>query len=630
MKAKISVPVPSRKNKFNLSCHHETTLNFGSILPAYNYYMAPGESIKVDVGVFSRVAPLVVPTFGDVRLNLRAFNVPFSKCWPYFNDYINGLPSPQADGSGFVYFSRCPSFTQKDFISVFVHGERDNSDPFCDLVGYETSDVDFIINQSIFDPSDISFEGYRFTYVGKCVIQILHSLGYKIPWTMDVSSSGAVNGDGIVYNALPLIAFCELFFEYFVPQQYRDSSPYREFRQQLHNISQSNCLLSQPMLGKLLQVFVLAYKQDYFTSVWVNPNSPVDGLISEPILNSFISPIDSSLALNHASSTQDIEEGVNSISTIESSEGVGINGSRSLDVITAWGMKLSERVQSWLTRHNLVGSDRLNLLLSDFGIKPTDKLGCVRYCGDSTLQMQIDPVFDTSSDGLGEFAGRATIVGGKNHFECTALEHSLFIIVATVEPVTSFVNGTDRLCLYSDKFDFFNGDFDGINMQAMPVQELHSYYQFDHRQANSNLRRKKLDFTQCFGFVPRYAERKYPRNRLTGDFMINRLKGSIEGFSLERRLVRESIPSNPLVGNETVQLLNGQTELTVSGVVKEYDVSQYNRIFADTTGFADPFITLFDFRVTLESPMKPFKDSYEMFEHTDNNIELDKNGAYSN
>ena len=64
-------------NKFDLSRTHLTTMDFGQILPLLSEETIPGDKFHIKGEYFSRLAPLVKPTYGKFGFKTVAGFVPY-------------------------------------------------------------------------------------------------------------------------------------------------------------------------------------------------------------------------------------------------------------------------------------------------------------------------------------------------------------------------------------------------------------------------------------------------------------------------------------------------------------------------------------------------------------------------
>lgn len=64
-------------NKFDLSRTHLTTMDFGQIIPLFNEETVPGDRFHISGDFFSRLAPLVKPTYGKFSFKTVSAFVPY-------------------------------------------------------------------------------------------------------------------------------------------------------------------------------------------------------------------------------------------------------------------------------------------------------------------------------------------------------------------------------------------------------------------------------------------------------------------------------------------------------------------------------------------------------------------------
>lgn len=81
--SKISASIPNtKKAKFNLSHDNNTTYDWGSVQPLMSKMMLPDSSININMEQLTRLAPMVVPTFGRVKLKNIAHFIPMQEIFP--------------------------------------------------------------------------------------------------------------------------------------------------------------------------------------------------------------------------------------------------------------------------------------------------------------------------------------------------------------------------------------------------------------------------------------------------------------------------------------------------------------------------------------------------------------------
>ena len=79
----IAAEIPlTKKAKFNLSHDNNTTYDWGSVQPLFGKMMLPDSSINVNIEQLTRLAPMVVPTFGRVKIKNIAHFIPMQEIYP--------------------------------------------------------------------------------------------------------------------------------------------------------------------------------------------------------------------------------------------------------------------------------------------------------------------------------------------------------------------------------------------------------------------------------------------------------------------------------------------------------------------------------------------------------------------
>ena len=79
---------PSR-NAFDLSHRHMFTAQIGELLPIFNTWVNPGDTLKLGYNGLSRTAPLQTAAFTRLKENVQYYFVPFQALWKYFEQVVN-------------------------------------------------------------------------------------------------------------------------------------------------------------------------------------------------------------------------------------------------------------------------------------------------------------------------------------------------------------------------------------------------------------------------------------------------------------------------------------------------------------------------------------------------------------
>lgn len=621
---------------FDLSCQHVTTTNFLLGQPVYNKEMVPGEKLSVHQESFVRLAPMPVPTFGRANMHNRAFFVPYRTVWRNWDNFIVNAPGLSSNGASFGNAS-VPTISNKNLVYLFASGSTSTttlmsvgqSNAYAKRV-QSTDTWDVVIN-AITSNSQHEYVYLQFTPRGKQVMKILQSLGYEIIWnvTNTYSATNALATE-IVYNALPLLCWLRIYLDWYVPSAYADAGIYKSLQGILEGYSvgtgSNGYFVSRSQLNDILSnTWTVNYDSDYFTSAWDNPTTPI---ISGT--TSFIANIDDQSLL----STGDASNTWKRIVTQDSNSGTPIINSQDLSQaggITQYAVDALKALTDYMKRHQLVGSRAMDRFYARFGKSlPAEKLNRSIYLGGDNIPVQFGDVFSTSNtDGarLGDYAGKGLAYGGNDVFEYSTDEYGMFIIVSSIIPKVNYYGGQDRNTLHISATDFWTPEFDQLGSQAISKSEV--FVPMGHETiasgndivgsgSNPVYWMNNDMATGVWGFVPRYAEYKIAKDRLTGDFRF--ASANVAGDTSDAwHLFR-----NPILNMES-----GEDFVHGSDFVKGIDWNQYNRIFYNTDVEADKFYIIHNFDVTSHSPMCPLFDTYD-FEDKGKKVVADVNGVKVN
>ena len=86
---------PSR-NAFDLSHRHMFTAQIGELLPIFNTWVNPGDTLKLGYNGLSRTAPLQTAAFTRLKENVQYYFVPFQALWKYFEQVVNNMTEGQS------------------------------------------------------------------------------------------------------------------------------------------------------------------------------------------------------------------------------------------------------------------------------------------------------------------------------------------------------------------------------------------------------------------------------------------------------------------------------------------------------------------------------------------------------
>ena len=634
----VNIPTAISDNTpLDLSSKHITTANWMQVNPVYWKEMVPGEKLEVNVESFTRLNPLVVPTFAPgSKLKVSRFFVPFRTIFRGWNDFITDsfhTPSDGGGGKNAGLLTRVPTFTNDTLLDAFITPFTNYSTPFGSsftqsgtvVSGYATieeSGVDFITDGG---------SGYVYTPIGRQALKVLQSLGYKInPNFADTQK----------YSALPLLAYAKVYADYYWPSAYMNSYAHY-YLESLFNTDIGDALeLTAGQIQTILRLCVYAcYDSDYFVSAFDNPVAPSNGNYSVMRLDDYSLPNPFIHSIGTGITSVANSHGyVSNTNTAISSAHTSVTSSMGTPAIysdsgyypqfTQYVDSMLHRLTDYMKRHQLAGSRAMERYLSRFGKSlSAEKLNRSVYLGTDVTTIQIGDVMSTSDtlqtvassakvndtcsttgttvigSQLGAYAGKGIAYGKNDYDGFSTDEYGIYIITSSLIPDVFYDQGLDANVLHIFKSEFWTPEFD-YGMRAITADELIMVSDGQSPYASGSVH------DQVFGFTPRYSEYRVGKSRLTGSFRIPTLNGNSEFGSNAWHMMRT-------FNDRSFPTTGGTSSLT--GCVHSpnfcygvRDAGQYNRMFFnDDYQAPDQFVMIYSFDVKSYSPMASLYENYD-------------------
>lgn len=597
MKKTISVAAPSAR-PFILDEKHFTTLGFNHLVPVYSREVLPGDKFSITPDVLARAAVPNLPNMGDINLNLRCFYVPFAQVFTPFNDFINGIPHPTNNGTLFQNVTQVPVITQSIFGQLFT--DVSTSGPGFTTSTPSSGTPDIVIKLT---SGSTVFHKRTLTRHGKRALQVFQALGYNFNFDRDVNFN---------LSSLPLLCFFKAYVDYYVPSRFQQSHP-------LHLIIRSIANSSQPALTfndikSLFDNFFLYADHNYFTNSWLTPNAPA------PNLNNFgaVGANAFNFEFSDPSSLSDDQKDVRGLSQ-NSSSFVELLSTKVTDV----GISVLQKFSNFIRRNNFSGSRAIERLLARFGVHaPEQIMDMCQYVGSMSVSVQnIEITSTAATDGanVGDYSGMQYAISSdkdKTTFSVDVQRHGMIIIFASLGVPSMFVDGVRRSLLHISPTSFYTPEFDGTLLQAINSSEYLGRMSLKSAEDAQYLSDIHLNENRTQGFTERYAEYKMAVDSVTGDFNVPTLSQTIDPFILPRRI----FDTNGYLlstGSDNLGQFNyfGSTAsnpFTPQNAMTQSDSMQFNRIFRDLFGFADPYYLKFSFSVRASRRMLNSDESAEL------------------
>lgn len=549
-KAKVKTGVETR-SQFNLSYKVVCTQEISRLQPICKRLLVPGDKISVKPGSFHRLAPLPVPTYGNLKNVTRAFFVPLRILMAGYQEFMSRIPYVTEDGPIPAWIP----FTRNSVIVEML------STPSYGFVNPAPDGVyDFNINNT----------NYVFTYKGKCLVNLLYSLGIRLNYTLS---------DTTEINILPLMAYARIYLDWYLPTQYYTQDPLHAYFK-----NPQLALISGVQLYDFCQNirFFEALEKDLFSNAWPNsygPNGAFPAIINSPDFGSASGGAPNDLTIDNE----------------DARVGIYATSSKSITWLTQYGLDTLKALNNYLNRSMVAGNRYIEQLFARYGVKVPDAwLQRSEYLGSNTEAIQISDVMATASTGnagspsLGDYAGKG-IGYNQSHFSYEAKEFGYFIVLNCIIAETGYVQGRDKDVLYTDALQFFTPEFDQLGTSPIRNDEIFTGFRSQSEYAAAQQYGGKPD--GIFGFAEQYYEYKNSRDYLLGDFAFTSRNTNMGSYHLFRQIQRP-LAAKPLALN--LEFMSGDPSA---------DYNNFNRIFQNSGNQFDHFMSEHHLQVSASRPM---------------------------
>lgn len=587
----------SKANKFDLSSRHIGTTNFGELKPIYCESVIPSDRFSLDVQSFTRLDPMPAPSMAEMFVHTRCFFVPFNTILHGFSEFINNTRNVNA-------VATLSSFKVPYMLETTVCTAFKNSALSTPATGDKPYDIRIVRE---YDAQGVpQFEYYKLSVQGRRIYNILMSLGYN--FTFDNESNAQAK-----YSLLPLIAFCKVYLDWYVPSKYWTSDANIIWLRQFVNIDYDNLagvktfflnngsILTETLIKLFSIDFSVFFTQDYFTNCLKEPFG------NDGIMQSW-SNVEPSLGAGAV-------DGQNSVES-DSSYGANIlQGTTDSNQLTAFDLKTVGQLQKILNKGMVIDQKVQDYLRVTFGIEPsTDALRISKYVGHFADTIKVGDVMSnadtmnsagTSGAVLGQFAGRG-LGYQQGHFTFSAgANYGLVLVLQDIVPTPFYYQGLPNYVTAIDRLDFFTPEFDALCSAPVPIQRL-----FNHQPLH--------DYDTVFGYLPQYSEYKVGHDVLSGNFRLHSVNADLSPWYQARSLPPLAGQTGPIPANVTISS-------QFSKALWSSKYNDFNSIFYSDGSVADPFYQIHDIKVSCYRKAKSLIE--QMFDDDDykdgsTNVEL--------
>lgn len=497
-----------KRTKFDRSHVYKTTFNSGRLIPVFVDEVLPGDTTRMSVNYFARLATPIKPIMDNIYLDWFFFFVPNRLVWEHWQNFC---------------------FEQED---------PDDS-------------TDYVI------PAIMANDNKNNTYLGS----LWDYFG------LPLNTSGTISG----VSALPFRAVYLIWNEWFRDENLQKSVKIQkgdtnEVLNSSRVSDQPSWLFKSgtgifpgypcPPRGK---------RHDYFTSAlpWTQKGPGVSiGLAgtADVVLSSNNNPIlfsggggnsafenmsVYSAKIGKEANIQGYTGEIENKGYLKFGSDVGLKGYADLDsssIFTINSLRTAFQMQKFYERLARGGSRYTEVLRSFFGVvSPDARLQRPEFLGSFTKMVNVNPIAQTSATDNTSPQGNLSAYGvtaSKFHgFTKSFVEHGYIIGFVCARADLTYQQGVNKMWLRSTVYDFYWPTFAHLGEQAIELRELYA-------------QGSEAD-TSVFGYQERYAEYRYKPSQITGKFRSSVVNGTLDMWHLSQffnnapTLNEEFITENP-------------------------------------------------------------------------------------
>lgn len=513
-----------KRTKFDRSHVYKTTFDSGKLIPVFIDEVLPGDTTRMSVNYFARLATPIKPIMDNIYLDWFFFFVPNRLVWEHWQNFC---------------------FEQED---------PDDS-------------IDYVIPTVVATGnSDNAYVGSLWDYFG-----------------LPVNTSGNLSG----ISALPFRGVYLIYNEWFRDENLQKSVKIQkgdtnEVLNSARTAEQPSWVftsgtsivpgLACPPRGK---------RHDYFTSAlpWTQKGPGVSiGLAGtatlvdpSPVSGYFVQQSNANLGAAQLSADGGVHDVYTGSGTLSyqggytvSIAGHSVNGSGSATVTaqpgSSWlskdsyadldsssiftinSLRTAFQMQKFYERLARGGSRYTEVLRSFFGVvSPDARLQRPEFLGSFTKMVNVNPIAQTSATDNTSPQGNLSAYGvtaAKFHgFTKSFVEHGYIFGFVCARADLTYQQGINKMWLRSTVYDFYWPTFAHLGEQAIELREIYA-------------QGSEAD-TTVFGYQERYAEYRYKPSQITGKFRSSVTGGNLDVWHLSQffnnapTLSEEFIMENP-------------------------------------------------------------------------------------
>ncbi|QCS36410.1 major capsid protein [Capybara microvirus Cap3_SP_347] len=515
-------PENTCQSQMNLGNEMVSSIDFSQIVPLYSLDVIAKDKINLTGNVFARLAPLPLPTYGAIHFKHASVFVPYSSFIPEYDAFRSSSKYDR----GFLANIRWTKQWFIDQLIVFMFCDNLKFQSLPQFVEHFGCQPDFYIR--LYDGEELVPLFCHLHNRGRFYLKVLECLGYVFGTHCELSSDFTGNttycqsGAGSEnVSLLPLLSYFKAFNDNIEHPQLRAFSKTALFLSECSKLGMywhtdgsfylSDTSHIEGLMDTIAAVFDSIYPyydNDYLTSAWKHPNSPItqdnntspfsSSLVPDNFKPFYSDRLSSPILADDEATVQD--------STVQHNYQQNV---------------LIDRLHKFILRNNLAGSNAVEKILSRFGLAfPTKKVNYSELIetGSSVIQIgDITAMTEYLEQPLGSYAGKGILSDKSINCKFDVKQDGFFMVLCWLDVKPYYIHRADAHIYHTKPLHFYNEMFDGLQGQPIRLSELGNHYVDSDFLINSK-------DNEVFGYCNSYDEYRFKHNKVTGDMaLLNRL-----------------------------------------------------------------------------------------------------------
>lgn len=560
------------RNAFDLSHRHMFTAQIGELLPIFNTWVNPGDTLKLGYNGLSRTAPLQTAAFTRLKENVQYYFVPFQSLWKYFEPVVNNMTEGQSGENisrfaasaslaeqlgtklpyiGYSDLSKlistqldsCVAYLYSYFSSCLGTSAELPTIPYTDYLRY-LEEFALVRNETLRYASIcklLNYLGYgNFPLMSYDVISswIAYTSSLASPRTASVSGFKSSEYAWVISEShthtpnlsiLPLLAYHKIVNDHYRYSQWQPFEPWTcniDFITPPANMNYASRFSSWNFTSATT-TFDIEFSNlplDYFIGVLPRAqygdessavvDSPKTTQSDFANWSSVVPGVEFPRGVPVETATDSLNLSVSGVSQLSHVHGLAPSSLKVSALRSAIALQKYKEVQ------NSNDSDFASQVLAHFGVKPRSDSRTSKFIGGSDSVIDINPQINQNLTGDNQAEIKAIATGDLSAgCKFTADTYGIVIGIYRCVPQLDIAHsGIDRQLLKTDSSDFVIPELDSVGMQTQYKFELFAPPAGRSKNDSAFGSSYAVDMSATYGYAPRYCEYKTSFDRVDGAF----------------------------------------------------------------------------------------------------------------